>query len=75
MNVYVVGHTDNVGGLAANTDLSKPRAAAVALLLTTDYAIPTDRLLSFGADPYAPIASNDSEDGRTLNRRVELVKQ
>ena len=75
MKVYVVGHTDNVGGLAANMDLSKRRAAAVVQLLTTKYAIPADRLQSFGAGPYASIASNDSEDGRTLNRRVELVKQ
>jgi len=75
LKVYVVGHTDNVGGLAANMDLSKRRAAAVVQLLTTKYAIPADRLQSFGAGPYAPIASNDSEDGRTLNRRVELVKQ
>jgi OOP family OmpA-OmpF porin len=75
MKVYVVGHTDNVGGLAANMGLSKRRAAAVVQLLTTKYAIPADRLQFFGAGPYAPIASNDSEDGRTLNRRVELVKQ
>ena len=75
MKVYVVGHTDNVGGLAGNMDLSKRRAAAVVQLLNTKYAIPTDRLQSFGAGPYAPLASNDSEDGRTLNRRVELVKQ
>jgi OOP family OmpA-OmpF porin len=73
--VYVVGHTDNVGALAANIDLSKRRAAAVVQVLATKYAIPADRLQSFGAGRYAPIASNDSEDGRTLNRRVELVKQ
>lgn len=75
MKVYVVGHTDNVGGLAGNMDLSKRRAEAVVQVLTTKYAIPADRLQFFGAGPYAPIASNDSEDGRTLNRRVELVKQ
>ena len=40
MKVYVVGHTDNVGGLPANMDLSKCRAAAVVQLLTTKYAIP-----------------------------------
>jgi len=75
LKVYVVGHTDNVGSLAANIDLSKRRAAAVVASLTTKYAIPATQLQPYGDGPYAPIASNDSEDGRTLNRRVELVKQ
>jgi outer membrane protein OmpA-like peptidoglycan-associated protein len=75
LTVYVVGHTDNVGGLAANIDLSKRRAAAVAQLLTAKYGIPAARLSPYGDGPYAPVASNDSEDGRALNRRVELVKQ
>ncbi|MGA2050931.1 MAG: OmpA family protein, partial [Terracidiphilus sp.] len=75
MKVYVVGHTDNVGGLAANMDLSKRRAASVVQLLTTKYGISAAQLQSYGDGPYAPVASNDSEDGRSLNRRVELVKQ
>ena len=75
LKVYVVGHTDNVGALAANMDLSKRRAAAVVQVLATKYGIPAAQLASFGAGPYAPVASNDSEDGRTFNRRVELVKQ
>lgn len=44
-------------------------------VLTTKYAVAADRLQFFGNGPYAPIASNDSETGRTQNRRVELVKQ
>jgi len=75
MKVYVVGHTDNVGALAGNVDLSKRRAAAVVQELTTKYGIATARLAPYGDGPYAPIGSNDSEDGRALNRRVELVKQ
>ena len=75
LKVYVVGHTDNVGALAGNLDLSKRRAAAVAQELTSKYGIAAARLSPFGAGPYAPIASNDKEDGRALNRRVELVKQ
>jgi outer membrane protein OmpA-like peptidoglycan-associated protein len=73
--VYVVGHTDNVGGLAANMELSKRRAAAVVQLLSTKYGVPESQLQPYGDGPYAPVASNDSEDGRTANRRVELVKQ
>jgi OmpA-OmpF porin, OOP family len=75
LKVYVVGHTDNAGALAGNVDLSKRRAAAVVQELTTRYGIAAARLAPYGAGPYAPIASNDSEDGRALNRRVELVKQ
>lgn len=75
LKVYVVGHTDNVGLLAANIDLSKRRATAVMTALTTQYGIPATRLAAYGDGPYAPIATNDSEDGRALNRRVELVKQ
>lgn len=75
LKVYVVGHTDNVGALAGNVDLSKRRAAAVVQELTTKYGIAAARLAPYGDGPYAPIASNDSEAGRTLNRRVELVKQ
>ena len=75
LKVYVVGHTDNVGGLAANVDLSKRRAAAVVLSLTTKYGVPAGQLQPYGDGPYAPVASNDSEGGRALNRRVELVKQ
>jgi outer membrane protein OmpA-like peptidoglycan-associated protein len=56
-------------------DLSKRRAAAVVLVLTTKYGVSAGQLQSYGDGPYAPVASNDSADGRALNRRVELVKQ
>ena len=75
MKIYVVGHTDNQGALAHNMELSKARAASVAKALETQYGIPAARLGSYGDGPYAPVASNDSEEGRAKNRRVELVKQ
>jgi OOP family OmpA-OmpF porin len=75
LSLYVVGHTDNVGALASNMDLSRRRATAVAQALTTTYGIPAARLNAQGAGPLAPVASNDGEAGRTKNRRVELVKQ
>jgi OmpA-OmpF porin, OOP family len=75
LKLYVVGHTDNVGVLASNMDLSKRRAAAVVQLLITKYGVAADRLSPYGDGPYAPLVSNDTEDGRTTNRRVELVKQ
>jgi len=75
MKVYVVGHTDNVGGLASNMDLSKRRSAAVVQALTSQYGVAADQLAPYGDGPYAPVSTNDTEDGRSLNRRVELVKQ
>jgi OmpA-OmpF porin, OOP family len=75
LKVYVVGHTDNVGTLAANMELSRQRAAAVVQTLATQYGVAAGRLQAYGDGPYAPLASNDSDDGRALNRRVELVKQ
>jgi OOP family OmpA-OmpF porin len=75
LKLYVVGHTDNVGSVAANVELSRQRAAAVVRALTTQYGVPANRLLPYGDGPYAPVTSNDNEDGRTRNRRVEIVKQ
>jgi OOP family OmpA-OmpF porin len=75
LKLFVVGHTDSVGVLVANVDLSHRRAEAVVQVLIAQYKIAPGRLSSFGDGPYSPRASNDSEDGRALNRRVELVKQ
>jgi OmpA-OmpF porin, OOP family len=75
LKLYVVGHTDNEGQLASNMELSKQRAAAVVKALTTQYGVAASRVQPYGDGPYAPVASNDTEDGRALNRRVELVKQ
>jgi OmpA-OmpF porin, OOP family len=75
LKVCVVGHTDNVGTIEANMKLSKDRADAVVNSLVTKYAIPAARLKAFGVASLSPVASNDSEEGRAKNRRVELVKQ
>jgi outer membrane protein OmpA-like peptidoglycan-associated protein len=75
LKLYVVGHTDNQGALDLNMDLSRRRAEAVLTALTMKYAVPAGRLRAYGSGPYVPVASNDSEDGRAKNRRVELVKQ
>ena len=75
LKLYVVGHTDNVGTLASNLDLSKRRGDAVVKVLSTRYSIAATRLSSQGDGPTAPVASNESEEGRAKNRRVELVKQ
>ena len=75
LKLLVVGHTDNVGTLASNMDLSKRRAAAVVQVLTATNGVAAARLLAQGAGPLAPVASNGTEEGRAKNRRVELVEQ
>lgn len=75
LKIYVVGHTDNAGALAGNMQLSQGRAQSVVEALTKTHGIAAARLKAFGAGPYSPVASNDSEEGRAKNRRVELVKQ
>jgi OmpA-OmpF porin, OOP family len=75
LKLYVVGHTDNQGALESNMDLSMRRANAVIQSLTSKYGVAAVRLKALGDGPSAPVASNDSEDGRAKNRRVELVKQ
>ena len=75
LKVYVVGHTDATGVLEHNLRLSQERAESVLQALVRTHGIAAARLRSFGAGPFAPVASNDSDDGRAKNRRVELVKQ
>jgi OmpA-OmpF porin, OOP family len=75
MKLYIVGHTDNVGGLDYNMKLSQARADAVVKDLVSKYKVAPDRLKANGIGPLAPVTSNDSEDGKAKNRRVELVKQ
>jgi len=55
--------------------LSQSRADVVVQALARTHGIEASRLKSFGAGPYAPVAGNDTEEGRAKNRRVELVKQ
>jgi len=75
LKVYVVGHTDNVGALAANMALSAARADAVVKALAARFKVAPARLAPFGAGPYLPVAANATEAGRARNRRVELVAQ
>ncbi len=75
LKLVIVGHTDSQGPFDHNIDLSKRRANAVAKALTKDYGVAADRLLAFGAGMAAPAASNDAEEGRAKNRRVELVRR
>ena len=69
--VHVVGHTDSVGSEAYNRDLSLRRADSVVGYLVSR-GVPGDRLRTEGRGEGEPRATNDTEAGRQLNRRVEV---
>ncbi|MCG6966671.1 MAG: OmpA family protein [Chromatiaceae bacterium] len=69
--VHVIGHTDSVGSDAFNQDLSLKRADAVADYLAS-YGVPRQRLRTEGRGKSEPRATNATEAGRQLNRRVEV---
>jgi chemotaxis protein MotB len=68
----VTGHTDNVGTEVYNWRLSMDRSLSV-LQQMIDAGYPSSRLSSAGYAWYQPVATNDTAEGRQLNRRVEFV--
>jgi len=70
----VAGHTDNTGSRNYNQGLSERRAQAVANYLSANHNIVSSRLIMQGYGEKKPIASNDSDNGRALNRRVEFIR-
>jgi outer membrane protein OmpA-like peptidoglycan-associated protein len=74
VNIIVVGHTDNTGTYAGNINLSKARAESVKNYLLTTGKIEASRMLFEGAGQFCPVTTNSTEEGRKLNRRVEIVK-
>lgn len=70
--VEVAGHTDSTGSDEYNKQLSMRRAQTVANYLT-GRGVKQERLLTVGAGEAYPVASNDTEQGKQLNRRVELT--
>jgi len=70
--IEVVGHTDDVGDDAYNMDLSEQRAAAVTAYLI-NAGVDGSKIVAVGAGESLPIATNTTEQGRTENRRVEVL--
>ena len=70
--IEVAGHTDSTGSDTYNQELSERRASAVAAYLRTRNVLP-DRITTVGVGESRPVATNDTEAGRQLNRRVELT--
>jgi outer membrane protein OmpA-like peptidoglycan-associated protein len=73
VKVYIVGHTDNTGSYDGNMKLSMERAQAVVNELVKTHSIGMDRIQAAGAGSLAPITSNQMEEGKAKNRRVEMV--
>jgi len=71
LNATIVGHTDNQGGKSYNQKLSEDRATAVLEWLI-DSGIESGRLKAQGEGMDQPVATNDTEEGRALNRRTEV---
>lgn len=71
--VIVEGHTDSRGDAEQNRTLSRRRAIAVREWLLTRMALSADRITATGHGESQPIASNDSEEGRADNRRIDVV--
>lgn len=75
LKVFIVGHTDTVGSLDYNLNLSKQRAQAVVDALTKTYGIAAARLSAHGVGPLSPAATNRTDPGKAQNRRVEMVER
>lgn len=75
LKVFIVGHTDTVGTLDYNLNLSKQRAQAVVDALTKNYGIAAARLSAHGVGPLSPAATNRTDPGKGQNRRVEMVER
>jgi outer membrane protein OmpA-like peptidoglycan-associated protein len=70
--IDVIGHTDSTGADSYNQQLSEARASSVARYLESQQVLAA-RILSRGMGESSPIASNDTPEGRALNRRVEII--
>lgn len=71
-NILVIGHTDNIGTLAANQKVSESRAASVRAF-AVEQGLNGSRIRTEGKNYSEPLASNDTDAGRAENRRVEIV--
>jgi outer membrane protein OmpA-like peptidoglycan-associated protein len=71
--LIIEGHTDSHGGDDANQKLSQERAESVQQYMINAMRIPTYRLIATGYGETRPVASNETESGRTRNRRIDIV--
>jgi chemotaxis protein MotB len=79
ITVLIEGHTDNdkfagaMGQIENNWDLSTKRATAIVNILSENKAINKQSLTAAGRGEYAPLASNETAEGKAKNRRIEII--
>ena len=77
IDVYIEGHTDskpiNTAQFKDNWDLSVIRATSVVRILTKDYGVNPLQIQPSGRGEYMPVADNESAEGRSKNRRTEII--
>lgn len=72
-DIKIIGHTDNTGRVDYNQTLSEKRARSVYNYLMEDQGVSSKRMIYEGHGVHDPIADNSTEEGRALNRRVEIL--
>ncbi len=72
-DVIIEGHTDSTGTEKLNERLSWRRAEAVRQYLVANGTLTEDRVVAFGYGSKRPLASNQTEEGRAINRRIDLI--
>jgi len=72
-NVVIEGHTDSTGSDELNERLSQSRAESVREYLVANGTIPYGRISAIGYGPQQPLASNKTEEGRAINRRIDVL--
>src|SRR6266571_3894603 len=70
--VVIEGHTDSLGSPGFNRELARRRAEAAATYLHESLGVPSNRIVALSYGPDRPIASNETPEGRSKNRRVEI---
>lgn len=80
ISVLIEGHTDNdkitgtlAGGIENNWDLSTKRATAIVNILASNPKVKKENLTAAGRSEYSPLVSNDTNDGKAKNRRIEII--
>ncbi|SHI36692.1 OmpA family protein [Flavobacterium terrae] len=80
ISVLIEGHTDNdkitgtlAGGIENNWDLSTKRATAIVNILSSNPKVKKENLTAAGRSEYSPLVSNDTNDGKAKNRRIEII--
>ena len=72
-DVIIEGHTDNTGSAAKNEQLSQQRANAVREYFVANQALKPEKVMAIGYGSERPLAANDTQEGRAINRRIDVI--